>query len=159
MTKEEIIRNLKYTMEKHKNDKVNTFGTNISLMCKDVLDYLEQPTSDDCVSIAELEKWLDLNFSFGGACRKLELFDRLEKELPRVTPTQKWIPVSKRFPTKEEYIANNGLFIVTDGNRTYTEHFNMYAPTGYFGKPTINEFKVDKCVIAWQPLPQPYKEK
>lgn len=42
MTREEIIRNLKYTMEKHKNDTVNTFDTNISVMCKDILDYLEQ---------------------------------------------------------------------------------------------------------------------
>ena len=50
MTKEELIRNLKYTMEKHKNDKVDTFGTNISLMCKDVLDYIEQQPSEDCVS-------------------------------------------------------------------------------------------------------------
>jgi len=48
---------------------------------------MNRDTCDDCVSIAELEKWLDLNFSFGGACRKLELFERLEKELPRVTPT------------------------------------------------------------------------
>lgn len=42
MTKKEIIRNLKYTMEKHKNDRVDTFGTNIFVMCKDILDYLEQ---------------------------------------------------------------------------------------------------------------------
>ena len=42
MTKKEIIRNLKYTMEKHKNDRVDTFGTNIPLMCKDILDYLEK---------------------------------------------------------------------------------------------------------------------
>ena len=42
MTREELIRNLKYTMEKHKNDTVNTFGTDISAMCKDILDYLEQ---------------------------------------------------------------------------------------------------------------------
>lgn len=42
MTREEIIRNLKYTMEKHKNDTVHTFNTNISVMCKDILDYLEQ---------------------------------------------------------------------------------------------------------------------
>ena len=42
MTREEIIRNLKYTMEKHKNDTVNTFDTNISVMCKDILEYLEQ---------------------------------------------------------------------------------------------------------------------
>ena len=49
MTREELIRNLKYTMEKHKNDKVNTFDTNISVMCKEVVfspgynvGYLEQ---------------------------------------------------------------------------------------------------------------------
>lgn len=40
--KEELIRNLTYTMEKHKSDNVDTFGTNISAMCKDILDYLEQ---------------------------------------------------------------------------------------------------------------------
>ena len=44
MTREEIIRNLKYEMEKHKNDRVYTFGTNISAMCKDILNYLEQTT-------------------------------------------------------------------------------------------------------------------
>lgn len=42
MTREELIRNLKHTMEKHKNDNVPTFGTNTSLMCRDLLDYLEQ---------------------------------------------------------------------------------------------------------------------
>ena len=42
MTREELIRNLEYTMEKHKNDNVNTFDTNISVMCKDILDYLDQ---------------------------------------------------------------------------------------------------------------------
>jgi hypothetical protein len=50
MTREEIIRNLKYTMKKHENDKVDTFGTNISLMCKDILDYLEQEPCDDTIS-------------------------------------------------------------------------------------------------------------
>ena len=51
MTKEEIIRNLKYTMEKHKNDTVNTFDTNISVMCKDILDYFEeQEPCDDAIS-------------------------------------------------------------------------------------------------------------
>lgn len=48
----------------------------------------------NCVSRAELKKWLDMNFSFGGALRKLELFDRLDKELPAVTPQPKtghWI--------------------------------------------------------------------
>ena len=50
MTREEIVRNLKYTMEKHKNDTVNTFATNISVMCKDILDCLEQESCNDAVS-------------------------------------------------------------------------------------------------------------
>ena len=44
MTKEELIRNLKYTMKKHKNDKLDTFGTDITQLCKDVLSVLEQDT-------------------------------------------------------------------------------------------------------------------
>jgi len=37
----------------------------------------------------------------------------------------KWIPVTKRLPTKEECVANNGLFIVSDGDRTYAEYFGV----------------------------------
>lgn len=76
-----------------------------------------------------------------------------------VPPTQSWIPVSERLPTKEEYIANNGLFIVTDGNRTYAEYFDVYNSMRYFGEPTMNGFRADLCVLAWQPLPEPYEEK
>jgi len=42
MNKEDLIRNLKYEMKKHKNDFAPTFATNIYLMCKDILNYLEQ---------------------------------------------------------------------------------------------------------------------
>lgn len=53
MTREELIRNLKYTIKKHENDKVPTFGTNISIMCKDILDYLEQEPCEDAESEGE----------------------------------------------------------------------------------------------------------
>ena len=64
---------------------------------KDVIRLLslEQQPCEDCVSREELKKWLDMNFSFGGATRKLELFERLDKELPPIQPkakTGKWIP-------------------------------------------------------------------
>lgn len=59
MSREEIIRNLKYTMEKHKNDTVNTFGTNISVMCKDILDYLEQEPCEDAVSRQAVDTLVD----------------------------------------------------------------------------------------------------
>lgn len=70
-----------------------------------------------------------------------------------------WIPVSERLPTKKEYIANNGLFIVSDGNRTYAEYFDVYNSMKCFGEPTMNGFRVDRCVTAWMPLPEPWKGK
>ena len=44
MTKEELTRNLKYTEE----NIVNTFSTNISMMCSDVLKVLE-----NCIEITD----------------------------------------------------------------------------------------------------------
>ena len=46
MDKEQLVRQLKYTKEKHKNDKLYTFDTDISAMCYDVLDVLSR-----CVEI------------------------------------------------------------------------------------------------------------
>lgn len=54
-----------------------------------IIKALEQTPSSDAVDREELKKWLDMNFSFGGALRKIELFDRLDKELPSVAPTRK----------------------------------------------------------------------
>ena len=48
MNKEHLIRELKYTKEKHKNDKLHTFDTDISAMCNDVLDVLSR-----CVEIPD----------------------------------------------------------------------------------------------------------
>ena len=76
--------------------------------------------------------------------------------IDEVPNESKWIPVSERLPTKEEYIANNGLFIVSDGNRTYAEYFDVYCSIR-FGEPTTSGFRVDRCVVAWMPLPKPYE--
>lgn len=46
MNKEELMRNLEYTERKHRNDTVNTFDTDISMMCSDVLRVLR-----NCIEI------------------------------------------------------------------------------------------------------------
>jgi hypothetical protein len=66
-----------------------------------------------------------------------------------------WIPVTERLPDREEYIANNGRFIVSDGERSYSEYFDIYDKK-CFGEPTMYGFRVDRVVAAWMPLPQPY---
>ena len=68
-----------------------------------------------------------------------------------------WIPCSERLPNKEEYLKDDGRFIVTDGNRIYMTHFDIYE-TQKFGVPQLNGFCEDKCVVAWQPLPAPFQK-
>ena len=104
MTREEIIRNLKYTMKKHRNDVVNTFDTNISVMCKDILDYLEKE--------------------------------------PR------WIPISEISPNDGEWA------IFTNGTQISIERYKMDALDHFY--PSGRWFELED-VVAWMPLPKPYK--
>ena len=105
MTREEIIRNLKYTMEKHKNDTVNTFDTNISVMCKDILEYLEQEPCEDAISrqavlasIKALYPDMPIVNIFGGRQKWLEKYapyfeceNAIEQLQPAKPPTGHWI--------------------------------------------------------------------
>ena len=72
-----------------------------------------------------------------------------------------WIPCSERLPNKEEYLKDDGRFIVTDGNRRYQSVFDIYSQvfrTSVFTTFGSYRYEEDKCVIAWQPLPAPYAE-
>ena len=75
---------------------------------------------------------------------------------------ESWIPVSERFPTKEECLKNDGRFIVTDGQRVYQSLYDIYEKQSFvevYYKGNCNFLStVDERVIAWQPLPEPYKE-
>lgn len=62
-----------------------------------------------------------------------------------------WIPCSERLPNKDEYLKDDGRFIVTDGNRRYQSHYDIYD-----GNFNTCDFSIDNCVIAWQPLPDAY---
>lgn len=46
MDKERLERNLKYTQKKHEHDKLDTFDTDISMLCFDTLNVL-----DNCIEI------------------------------------------------------------------------------------------------------------
>ena len=78
------------------------------------------------------------------------------KELMQLREQTRWIPVSERLPNHDEYIKNNGLFNVSDGNRSYSEWFDIYEKKR-FGEPTITGFRVDDAVTAWMPLPELYQ--
>lgn len=84
----------------------------------------------------------------------IEAFDLAIKALEE-RPHGKWIPVSKRLPKK------NGLYIVTEKqfsmDRSLSDKFDIIVePVEYSnGKWQRANFYQ---VIAWMPLPEPYKE-
>ena len=91
--------------------------------------------------------------------KAIKIVNQLAEEYGKDTNVRSngWIPCSERLPEEEEYRKCNGQFIVSDGNRTYATYFDIYD-TLKFGEPTIERFRVDMTVIAWQPLPQPYQK-
>lgn len=71
-----------------------------------------------------------------------------------------WISVEERLPTKEEFLKDDGRFILDDGNRRYQGLFDIYDGKFKFSRHISGihyELFEDKCVIAWQPLPDPYR--
>ena len=79
----------------------------------------------------------------------------IRKTVDEIKAEQRWIPCSERLPNHDEYIKNNGLFNVSDGDRSYSEWFDIHDKQ-MFGEPTISGFRVDYAVIAWMPLPETY---
>ena len=88
-------------MEKHKNDTVNTFGTNISVMCKDILDYLEQEPCEDAISRKEAIKAMEDKAkglknldTINGLCGAVAIL----YDLPSVQPIMPTIVITEHEP-------------------------------------------------------------
>lgn len=82
------------------------------------------------------------------------------KDIIRKHMNDGWIPCEERLPTKEEYLKDDGRFILDDGNRRYQGLFDIYDGKFKFLKHISGikyELFEDKCVIAWQSLPEPYR--
>ena len=79
------------------------------------------------------------NGSYGRSINKA--IDALEQE-----PKTKWIPVSERLPEE------TGTYITT---LDYGEYGLAVGQRYYYGKGL--GWAEEDCVIAWQPLPEPYE--
>lgn len=108
---------------------------------------------EDAVSRAEVID--ELNRLGRNAFKDDTDYDRffafLDNLLP-ATPTQRWISVSERLP------KNNGVYLVTivfDIDETESERDVTKA---YFCSPSKKwQYFSNNEVIAWMPLPEPYK--
>ena len=76
--------------------------------------------------------------------------------LPPVTPTQNWIPTSERQPEEN----GNYLAFYRSGDENAALEFVMvdHCNAGGGWLHEVNGKKFYKKVLAWMPLPKPYKE-
>ena len=110
--------------------------------------------------IVKTDEDLEWNRAIVACCNIIRKHMNDGKDTNVITKDE-WIPVEKRLPTKEEYLKDDGRFILDDGNRRYQGLFDIYDGKFKFSRHIggINyELFEDKCVIAWQPLPEPYRK-
>lgn len=80
------------------------------------------------------------------------------KELKQLREQTKWIPVSERLPEKDMY--NGGQVwkrkVLITGYMSFDSKKEPFVTTA-FAEEVINKRSYDTIVVAWMPLPEPYK--
>ena len=80
-----------------------------------------------------------------------EEYQKMAKELAEVRQQNRWIPVSERLPDyEEEVLITNGKYVTID-----ERYFLENTEDGEAYTWDINGWD---DVVAWMPLPEPYKE-
>ena len=99
----------------------------------------------------------DAVWSVTGDKNVAKVWDQI-KDLPSAQPKQQWIPVSERLPEEDGYYLTyggwpNGYLILA------FKHIRNWKKGHFFIAPFWNSPSeiVDRAVIAWMPLPEPYK--
>lgn len=82
------------------------------------------------------------------------------KRLPSVQPEPKWIPCSERLPFSEYGESDSVLATCEHRNPDYDDDFRwikrLYYNGGVWCYPTGEMY--EEHVVAWMPLPSPYRE-
>ncbi len=78
----------------------------------------------------------------------------IKKHILAIPPVGEWIPVSERLPEEHGY-----YLVTTDGSHNAVIDIAEYGK--FYRKPEneyVLEWNKSSRVIAWQPLPEPYKK-
>lgn len=94
----------------------------------------------------------------GRPLHKMELEEVLAAidEVPTIEAEPRWIPCSERLPENPGYGEEYPLVIFCTDKRSYVGFYEYYEG-GRWWNYTADEDYVVGGVIAWMPLPEPYK--
>ena len=124
---------------------------------------LEQQPSEDCISRTEAIKALQkVPCSLAGVRIRFILSI---KDLPSVTPSYnsikteleqtRWIPVSERLPKADEYIGDVAKYYLVQNE--YGDMLVARYTHGEYWEQIYQLKPIADKIVAWMPLPQPYK--
>ena len=153
---EKILEEIKGLIEKHKNKAYELVAREPLTQCYTEADIEQIKVHELAVVRDIIRKHMDNN-NLHEKCSRRKWYQIGYKD----GKNDGWIPVEERMPTKEEFLKDDGRFILDDGNRRYQGLFYVYDGKFKFSRHISGihyELFEDKCVIAWQPLPEPYKE-
>lgn len=86
----------------------------------------------------------------------VELIDELQEAIEQDEKENGWIPVSERLP--EIKMPYEECYLVTDGRFCWMAYY-IREKEWIFADCTNCKNKIDWTdIVAWQPLPKPYKE-
>lgn len=99
----------------------------------------------------QLKKYEDTGISPAQLQVIEEEYSKMAKELAELRQQNRWVPVSERLPDyNEEVLITDGKYVTID-----TRYFLENTEDGEAYTWDINGWD---DVIAWKPLPEPYKE-
>lgn len=152
---EKILEEMKGLIEKHKNKAYELVAREPLTQCYTEADIEQIKVHELAVVRDIIRKHMDNN-NLHEKCSRRKWYQIGYKD----GKNDGWIPVEERMPTKEEFLKDDGRFILDDGNRRYQGLFDIYDGKFKFSRHISGihyELFEDKCVIAWQPLPDPYR--
>lgn len=132
-------------------------GTNLASLGTDCIS--RQQAIDAAIDAAD-------DWDGGYSLSRADMIERAINNLPSAQPEPRWIPCSERLPEED------GLYLVTSREKATAEEFGFDLDDVEVRKMRFNEdgWRIPKhipewingvvhtTVLAWMPLPKPYRE-